>query len=178
MIGRLHVSRLLFLSLSLSLMKLMTSDIFATVRQVYEKVYESVQINGSLEMKASAAAKATSAILISAIDSAESTLRLIKLPASGREGLGFNIMGGKEQGTCILVSRIIPGGIADKQGHLRRGDQLLSINGVSLNDQTHAKAVQLLKQATDGVTILVSYQPKLLQEIEERTDLTRSRRFN
>lgn len=151
----------------------MASDVFATVRQVYEKVYESVQINGSLEMKASAAAKATAAILRSAIDSAESTLRLIKLPKSSSDGLGFNIMGGKEQGTCILVSRIIPGGIAEKQGELRRGDQLLAVNGVSLNGKSHSLAVQLLKETTDEVTLLVSHQPKLLEEIEQRTEYSR-----
>lgn len=160
--------------------QIMASDVFATVRQVYEKVYESVQIDGSPEMKASAAAKATAAILRSAIDSAESTLRLIKLPKSRKDGLGFNIIGGREQGTCILVSRIIPGGIAEAQGELRRGDQLLAVNGVSLHGESHSKAVQLLKQATDEVTLLVSHQPKLLEDIEQRSEYSRvtARRFN
>ena len=39
-------------------------------------------------------------------------------------------MGGKEQHSPIYISRIIPGGVADRQGGLRRGDQLLSVNGV------------------------------------------------
>jgi C-terminal processing protease CtpA/Prc len=38
-------------------------------------------------------------------------------------------MGGKEQKCPIYISRIIPGGYADKQGTIRRGDQLLSVNG-------------------------------------------------
>jgi hypothetical protein len=39
-------------------------------------------------------------------------------------------MGGKEQHSPIYISRIIPGGVADQHGGLRRGDQLLSVNGV------------------------------------------------
>ena len=45
------------------------------------------------------------------------------------EGFGFNVMGGKEQKCPIYISRIIPGGYADKHGNIRRGDQLLSVNG-------------------------------------------------
>lgn len=45
-------------------------------------------------------------------------------------GLGFNVMGGKEQNSPIYISRIIPGGVADRHGGLKRGDQLLSVNGV------------------------------------------------
>ena len=39
-------------------------------------------------------------------------------------------MGGKEQNSPIYISRIIPGGMADRHGGLKRGDQLLSVNGV------------------------------------------------
>lgn len=46
------------------------------------------------------------------------------------EGLGFNVMGGREQNSPIYISRIIPGGVADRHGGLKRGDQLLSVNGV------------------------------------------------
>jgi len=55
--------------------------------------------------------------------------RVVKLPKTN-EGLGFNVMGGKEQHSPIYISRIIPGGVADQHGGLRRGDQLLSVNGV------------------------------------------------
>ena len=30
------------------------------------------------------------------------------------EGLGFNVMGGREQNSPIYISRIIPGGVADR----------------------------------------------------------------
>ena len=55
--------------------------------------------------------------------------RIVELPKT-EEGLGFNVMGGKEQNSPIYISRIIPGGVADRLGGLKRGDQLLSVNGV------------------------------------------------
>lgn len=54
--------------------------------------------------------------------------RVIELPKT-EEGLGFNVMGGREQSSPIYISRIIPGGVADRNGGLKRGDQLLSVNG-------------------------------------------------
>lgn len=54
---------------------------------------------------------------------------MVELPKT-EEGLGFNVMGGKEQNSPIYISRIIPGGVADRHGGLKRGDQLLSVNGV------------------------------------------------
>lgn len=53
----------------------------------------------------------------------------MELPKT-EEGLGFNVMGGKEQNSPIYISRIIPGGVAERHGGLKRGDQLLSVNGV------------------------------------------------
>lgn len=55
--------------------------------------------------------------------------RVVELPKTD-EGLGFNVMGGKEQNSPIYISRIIPGGVAERNGGLKRGDQLLSVNGV------------------------------------------------
>lgn len=61
--------------------------------------------------------------------------RVVELPKT-EEGLGFNVMGGKEQNSPIYISRIIPGGVAERHGGLKRGDQLLSVNGVvSLTNQ-------------------------------------------
>ena len=58
-------------------------------------------------------------------------------------------MGGKEQNSPIYISRIIPGGIADRHGGLKRGDQLLSVNGVVRfisHTSDEAKGNQILKQ--------------------------------
>lgn len=60
--------------------------------------------------------------------------RVVELPKT-EEGLGFNVMGGKEQNSPIYISRIIPGGVADRLGGLKRGDQLLSVNNVVRNNK-------------------------------------------
>lgn len=78
-------------------------------------------------MRASATAKATIAAF--AASEGHAHPRVIELPKT-EEGLGFNVMGGKEQKSPIYISRIIPGGVADRHGGLKRGDQLLSVNGV------------------------------------------------
>lgn len=62
----------------------------------------------------------------------------------GGQGLGFNIVGG-EDGQGIFVSFILAGGPADVGGELKRGDQLLSVNGVNLRSATHEEAAQALK---------------------------------
>lgn len=62
----------------------------------------------------------------------------------GSQGLGFNIVGG-EDGQGIYVSFILAGGPADTGGELKRGDQLLSVNGVNLRNATHEEAAQALK---------------------------------
>uniref|UniRef100_A0A4W5LRB0 Protein lin-7 homolog B n=1 Tax=Hucho hucho TaxID=62062 RepID=A0A4W5LRB0_9TELE len=99
--------------------------------------------------------------------------RVVELPKT-EEGLGFNIMGGKEQNSPIYISRIIPGGIADRQGGLKRGDQLLSVNGVSVEGEHHEKAVELLKAAQGTVKLVVRYTPKVLEEMESRFEKMRS----
>lgn len=62
----------------------------------------------------------------------------------GNTGLGFNIVGG-EDGEGIFVSFILAGGPADLSGELRRGDQILSVNGINLRNATHEEAAQALK---------------------------------
>lgn len=62
----------------------------------------------------------------------------------GGSGLGFNIVGG-EDGEGIFISFILAGGPADLSGELRRGDQILSVNGINLRNATHEEAAQALK---------------------------------
>ncbi|NXL57967.1 DLG3 protein, partial [Chordeiles acutipennis] len=69
----------------------------------------------------------------------------------GSTGLGFNIVGG-EDGEGIFVSFILAGGPADLSGELRRGDRILSVNGVNLRNATHEQAAAALKRA--GQTLL------------------------
>ncbi|RCN33468.1 L27 domain protein [Ancylostoma caninum] len=110
-----------------ALQTILQSEFFNAVREVYETVYEIVDIEGSPEVRASATAKATVAAFAAAEGHAHP--RIVELPKTD-QGLGFNVMGGKEQNSPIYISRIIPGGVADRHGGLRRGDQLIAVNGV------------------------------------------------
>ena len=42
-----------------------------------------------------------------------------------------------------------------RHGGLKRGDQLLSVNGVSVEGEPHEKAVELLKAAISSVKLVV-----------------------
>ncbi|VDM59547.1 unnamed protein product [Angiostrongylus costaricensis] len=116
-----------------TLQKILQSEFFNAVREVYETVYDIVDIEGSpehhFEVRASATAKATVAAFAAAEGHAHP--RIVELPKTD-QGLGFNVMGGKEQNSPIYISRIIPGGVADRHGGLKRGDQLIAVNGIEV----------------------------------------------
>ncbi|KAK3509429.1 hypothetical protein QTP70_035017, partial [Hemibagrus guttatus] len=77
----------------------------------------------------------------------------------GSTGLGFNIVGG-EDGEGIFISFILAGGPADLSGELRKGDQILSVNGVDLRAATHEQAAAALKNGGQTVTIIAQYRPE------------------
>jgi len=156
-----------------ALQKVLQSEFLNAVREVYEHVYETVDVQGNPEIRASATAKATVAAF--AASEGHAHPRVVELPKTD-EGLGFNVMGGKEQNSPIYISRIIPGGVADRVGGLKRGDQLLSVNGVSVEGEHHEKAVELLKAAIGSVKLVVRYTPKVLEEMEMRFDKQRQAR--
>uniref|UniRef100_A0AAG5DN95 Disks large 1 tumor suppressor protein n=1 Tax=Anopheles atroparvus TaxID=41427 RepID=A0AAG5DN95_ANOAO len=85
----------------------------------------------------------------------------------GASGLGFNIVGG-EDGQGIYVSYVLAGGAADLGGELKRGDQLLSVNGTSLTNASHEDAAQALKNAGGTVTLEVQYRPEDYNRFEQR----------
>merc|ERR1711973_476450 len=156
-----------------ALQKVLQSEFCNAIREVYEHVYETVEIEGNPEIRAQATAKATIAAF--AASEGHAHPRVVELPKN-EEGLGFNVMGGREQNSPIYISRIIPGGVADRHGGLKRGDQLLSVNGVSVEGENHEKAVELLKAARNSVKLVVRYTPKVLEEMEMRFDKQRQAR--
>ncbi|XP_064360604.1 protein lin-7 homolog B-like isoform X1 [Dromaius novaehollandiae] len=145
----------------------------AAAPQVYEQLYDTLDIAGSAEIRAHATAKATVAAF--AASEGHAHPRVVELPKTD-EGLGFNIMGGKEQNSPIYISRVIPGGVADRHGGLKRGDQLLSVNGVSVEGEQHERAVELLKAAQGSVKLVVRYTPRVLDEMEARFEKLRTAR--
>ncbi|KAM4703805.1 protein lin-7 homolog B [Rhinophrynus dorsalis] len=156
-----------------ALQRVLQSKFCSAVREVYEQLYDTLDITGSAEIRAHATARATVAAF--AASEGHAHPRVVELPKTD-EGLGFNIMGGKEQNSPIYISRIIPGGVADRHGGLKRGDQLLSVNGVSVEGEQHEKAVELLKAAQGTVKLVVRYTPKVLEEMEARFEKMRTAR--
>lgn len=64
------------------------------------------------------------------------------------KSLGFSICGGKgsRQGDLgILVRNIDSEGLAAQDGRLRRGDEIIDVNGKSLVDCTHKKAAGIIR---------------------------------
>ncbi|XP_047442567.1 disks large homolog 1-like isoform X2 [Mugil cephalus] len=85
----------------------------------------------------------------------------------GSTGLGFNIVGG-EDGEGIFISFILAGGPADLCGELRKGDRILSVNGVDLSTATHEQAAAALKNAGTTVTIVAQYRPEEYSRFEAK----------
>ncbi|XP_049910875.1 disks large homolog 1 isoform X2 [Epinephelus moara] len=85
----------------------------------------------------------------------------------GSTGLGFNIVGG-EDGEGIFISFILAGGPADLCGELRKGDRILSVNGVDLSSATHEQAAAALKNAGQTVTIVAQYRPEEYSRFEAK----------
>ncbi|XP_072569781.1 disks large homolog 2 isoform X15 [Paramormyrops kingsleyae] len=95
----------------------------------------------------------------------------------GSTGLGFNIVGG-EDGEGIFVSFILAGGPADLSGELRRGDQILSVNGIDLRGATHEQAAAALKGAGQTVTIVAQYRPEEYGRFEAKIHDLREQMMN
>ncbi|XP_061089591.1 disks large homolog 4-like isoform X1 [Conger conger] len=95
----------------------------------------------------------------------------------GSTGLGFNIVGG-EDGEGIFISFILAGGPADLSGELRKGDQILSVNGVDLRHATHEQAAAALKNAGQTVTIIAQYRPEEYSRFEAKIHDLREQLMN
>ncbi|XP_078790833.1 discs large homolog 1-like protein isoform X28 [Oryzias latipes] len=95
----------------------------------------------------------------------------------GATGLGFNIVGG-EDGEGIFISFILAGGPADLSGELRKGDRLVSVNGVDLRAATHEQAAATLKNAGQTVTIITQYRPEEYSRFEAKIHDLREQMMN
>ncbi|XP_041914622.1 tyrosine-protein phosphatase non-receptor type 13 isoform X6 [Alosa sapidissima] len=110
----------------------------------------SLTVNDSLKKK------------LNALPSPEREIMTVNLKKDAKYGLGFQIVGGESSGRMdlgTLISSITPGGPADINGYLKPGDRLISVNDVNLEGLPHEAAVDILQNAPDDVTLIVS-QPK------------------
>ncbi|XP_059507147.1 disks large homolog 1-like isoform X29 [Stegostoma tigrinum] len=95
----------------------------------------------------------------------------------GSTGLGFNIVGG-EDGEGIFISFILAGGPADLSGELRKGDRIISVNGIDLRTATHEQAAAALKNAGQAVTIVAQYRPEEYSRFEAKIHDLREQMMN
>ncbi|ELU00765.1 hypothetical protein CAPTEDRAFT_224220 [Capitella teleta] len=70
--------------------------------------------------------------------------------------LGITIDGSEEPFTPVVVSGLQPGSIAHKTGALRVGDCLMAINGESLRGQPLSRAIQLMQNTNDVLTLKIT----------------------
>ncbi|XP_054149813.1 protein scribble homolog isoform X4 [Melozone crissalis] len=86
------------------------------------------------------------------------------------KGLGFSIAGGKGStpyragDTGIFISRIADGGAAHRDGILRVGDRVISINGVDMTEARHDQAVALLTAASPTIVLLVEREARAQEQ--------------
>ena len=74
-----------------------------------------------------------------------------------KKKLGFSIVGGSDSvkgNIGIFVNKIMSGGQAAEEGTLRVGDEIRSINGISMEGLTHASARDAFRAAKAGKMIL------------------------
>uniref|UniRef100_A0A8C4V404 Tyrosine-protein phosphatase non-receptor type 13 n=1 Tax=Falco tinnunculus TaxID=100819 RepID=A0A8C4V404_FALTI len=96
------------------------------------------------------------------VASPEREITLVNLKKDEKLGLGFQIVGGEKTGKLdlgIFIHSVIPGGPADLEGSLRPGHRLISINSTSLEGVSHHAALEILENAPEDVTLVIS-QPK------------------
>uniref|UniRef100_A0A8C5JG16 Tyrosine-protein phosphatase non-receptor type 13 n=1 Tax=Junco hyemalis TaxID=40217 RepID=A0A8C5JG16_JUNHY len=92
----------------------------------------------------------------------EREITLVNLKKDEKLGLGFQIVGGEKTGKLdlgIFIHSVIPGGPADLEGTLKPGHRLISINSTSLEGVSQHAALEILENAPEDVTLVIS-QPK------------------
>ncbi|XP_073507843.1 glutamate receptor-interacting protein 1 isoform X7 [Phyllobates terribilis] len=82
---------------------------------------------------------------------------------------GFVIRGGahedRNKSRPVVITCVRPGGPADREGTIKPGDRLLSVDGIRLHGTTHAEAMSILKQCGQEATLLVEYEVSVMDSV-------------
>ncbi|XP_056430182.1 glutamate receptor-interacting protein 1 isoform X8 [Hyla sarda] len=82
---------------------------------------------------------------------------------------GFVIRGGahedRNKSRPVVITCVRPGGPADREGTIKPGDRLLSVDGIRLHGAKHAEAMSILKQCGQEATLLVEYDVSVMDSV-------------
>ena len=73
----------------------------------------------------------------------------------------MQLIGGVDTKKPVTVKEVFPGGAAHQSKKIRKGDQILEINGKSFAELTHREVIESIKNEPEGkVTLLVKFASK------------------
>uniref|UniRef100_A0A8C0GW14 Glutamate receptor interacting protein 1 n=1 Tax=Chelonoidis abingdonii TaxID=106734 RepID=A0A8C0GW14_CHEAB len=82
---------------------------------------------------------------------------------------GFVIRGGahdnRNKSRPVVITCVRPGGPADREGTIKPGDRLLSVDGIRLLGASHAEAMSILKQCGQEATLLIEYDVSVMDSV-------------
>ncbi|KAL1021564.1 hypothetical protein UPYG_G00014860 [Umbra pygmaea] len=67
----------------------------------------------------------------------------------------------------LVVTYVRPGGPADREGTLKAGDRVLSVDGMPLNREKHADALTILMQCSQEALFLIEYDVSLMESVQQ-----------
>ncbi|XP_026079022.1 tyrosine-protein phosphatase non-receptor type 13 [Carassius auratus] len=98
------------------------------------------------------------------VRSPEREIICVSLKKDPKVGLGIVIVGEDNAGKLdlgIFIASIVPGGPADRDGRIRPGGRLISLNQLSLEGVSFSEAADIMQSSSNQVELIVS-QPKAL----------------
>ncbi|XP_069085250.1 glutamate receptor-interacting protein 1 isoform X1 [Pleurodeles waltl] len=82
---------------------------------------------------------------------------------------GFVIRGGahedRNKSRPVVITCVRPGGPADREGTVKPGDRLLSVDGIRLLGTSHAEAMSILKQCGQEAVLLIEYDVSVMDTV-------------
>ncbi|XP_022107281.1 glutamate receptor-interacting protein 1-like isoform X2 [Acanthaster planci] len=86
---------------------------------------------------------------------------------------GFVIRGGVNANPSktrpLTITHIRPGGPADRDGTLKVGDRILSVDGINLSSLTHMEALNAIKLSSMDATFRVEYDVSIMEAVRNAT---------
>ncbi|XP_078576215.1 tyrosine-protein phosphatase non-receptor type 13-like isoform X2 [Branchiostoma floridae x Branchiostoma japonicum] len=104
-------------------------------------------------------------------EQAEREIIMVVLEKDPQYGIGITIVGGETRGKLdlgLFIKSVTPGGPAHRDGRLRPGDRIISVNGRSLEGVNHQGVVEIIKQSPKQVQFIVS-QEKIYRDQHNST---------